>query len=203
MGRGICDRCGKQLRCASDEAMAAHQRESQHCVPKTKGATGKVAQLEGQLRDIIEHGRRLAAGKGGSFDEVQANLKARDEAEAALKAARQSSKDEKALVKNLAQKSMSAADWTQALLEGDARFSQAEEGVVEQRLAAETVGLVSSAAFRQKREELESEALSKRKREEDAERATRLDADKRKKEKKLKREREQTRGLSFVADDDG
>lgn len=203
MGRGICDRCGKQLRCASDEAMAAHKRESQHCVPTTKGAIGKVAQLEAKLKEIIGHGRRLGAGQGGSFEEVQANLKARDEAEAELKAARQSSKDEKVLVKNLAQKSMSAAGWTQALLEGDARFSQAEEGMVEQRLAAETVGLVSSAAFRQKREELESEAISKRKREEEDERATRSDADQRKKEKKLKREREQKRGLSFVADDDG
>jgi hypothetical protein len=181
--------------------MAAHQRESQHCVPTTKGATGKVAQLEGKLKEIIEHGRRLGTGKGGSFEEVQANLKARDEAEAELKAARQSSKDEKRAVKDLAQKSMSAAGWTQALLEGDARFSQAEEGVVEHRLAAETVGLVSSAAFRQKREELETEAIGKRKRDEEAERATRLEAVKQKKEKKIRREREQKRGLSFVEDD--
>ena len=39
----VCDICGKVLRSASAEAMAAHKRESQSCTRvKTKGASGEV-----------------------------------------------------------------------------------------------------------------------------------------------------------------
>lgn len=182
--------------------MAAHKRDSNSCVPTTKGATGKVAQLEEKLKQVIEAGRRLGVGKG-SFEEVQANFKERDEVEVELKEARKSIKADKTMVKNLAQASMSAAGWTQALLEGDARFSQAEEGAVESRLAAETVGLVTSAQFRLKREELEAEAISKRKRDVEEGQAASVALEKRKKAKKLKREQEQKRGLSFAEDEDG
>mgnify|MGYP003684450071 CR=1 FL=1 len=202
MPGAICERCGKQLRSSSQDAIAAHQRDSSHCVPKTKGAVGEVARLEAQLQQLTDEGRRLEAGKG-SYEEVQANLRQRQETEAALKAARKNTKDEKKLVKNLAKKSMSVEGWTQALLDGDARFSCAQEGLVEERLTAQTVGLVSGAAFRQKREQLEAEAARKRAHEEDKEQEKKSALHMKNKQRKLKREQEQKRTLSFTDDDDG
>lgn len=144
-------------------------------------------------------GRDAECGEG----EVQANLRQRQETEAALKAARKNTKDEKKLVKNLAKKSMSVEGWTQALLDGDARFSCAQEGLVEERLTAQTVGLVSGAAFRQKREQLEAEAARKRAHEEDKEQEKKSALHMKNKQRKLKREQEQKRTLSFTDDDDG
>jgi len=205
-----------------------------------------VARLEEKLRAVIEAGRRLAA-HGGAYDVVEANTKERGEVEAALKAARSSTKAasprsgatqrhtdaalvrpsplaaaaaaaaaaaivvtppsheqaEKARVKELAQQSMSAAGWTSALLQGEEnRFAKADEGAVESQLAAATVGLVSSAAFREKREELEAAAGAKREREaeEAAEAAAAQQA--RKRAKKREREKQQQRGLSFAADEE-
>mmetsp|Transcript_32882 Transcript_32882/g.105466 ORF Transcript_32882/g.105466 Transcript_32882/m.105466 type:complete len:205 (-) Transcript_32882:143-757(-) len=199
----VCDICGKVLRSASAEAMAAHKRESQSCTRvKTKGASGEVARLEEKLRAVIEAGRRLAA-HGGAYDVVEANTKERGEVEAALKEARSTTKAEKARVKELAQQSMSAAGWTSALLQGEEnRFAKADEGAVESQLAAATVGLVSSAAFREKREELEAAAGAKREREaeEAAEAAAAQQA--RKRAKKREREKAQQRGLSFAADEE-
>ena len=51
----------------------------------------QVARLEEKLRAVIEAGRRLAA-HGGAYDVVEANTKERGEVEAALKAARSSTK---------------------------------------------------------------------------------------------------------------
>ena len=103
--------------------------------------------------------------------------------------ARKDSKADKKAIKQLAANSMSAASWTQGVLDGDSKYVRAEEGV-EQRLAASTVGLVTADQFREKRLALEEEA-------QEAEEAQR----RRRQAKKAKREQEQRRGLSFVEDD--
>ena len=136
----------------------------------------------------------------GSFEEIEKNVAQRKEAEQALKRARAEASSEKRAIKDLAANSMSAAAWTASLstaLNGggdDGRFSKAEDSV-EQALAAQTVGLVSAEAFREKRQALEEEAAQKRQREEE-ERVQRKAA------KKAKKEKQERRGLSFVEDDE-
>ena len=195
---GKCDVCGKVLKSSAPEAMEAHKRESSSCVPApSKGNAPKaVRDAEERLRDVIEEGQRLAVH--GSFEEVERNTADRKEAEQALKRARSESKSEKRAIKDLAAASMSAAAWTSSLTSaldggGDDRFAKAEDNV-EQQLAAQTVGLVSAEAFREKREALEAETASKRAREEEEQL-------KRKKAKKKKLEQQQRRGLSFAEDD--
>lgn len=191
-----CMVCGKVLRGTTMEAMLAHRRESESCVPPLgtdKNAPHAVKQAEAALQEVIEEGNRLKVS--GSFDEIQNHTRRRAEAEQALKRARNESKAEKRAIKDLAVASMSAANWTQAVLGGESeRFSRGEDAV-EQRLAQETVGLVSSADFRERREQLETEAAERKVREVEA-------AQKRKQEKKRKREQQQRRGLSFTEDED-
>ena len=120
-----------------------------------------------------------------------------------MKQARKETKAEKQAIKDLAAASMSAAGWTQALLDGEeTRFAKAESNAVEQRLSAETVGLVSASDFREKRAALEAEATEKRVREEQEARDAVVEKQQRKKQKRQQREREERRGLSFVEDDD-
>ena len=59
-----CNICGKILRGHSDEALAAHQRESESCLSSTANATPAVARLEARLKEVIENGRKLGMGEG-------------------------------------------------------------------------------------------------------------------------------------------
>ena len=195
---GKCDICGKVLKSSSIEAMEAHKRESQSCVPPpSKGnAPKQVKDAEDRLRDIIDEGHRLASS--GSFEDIEANAAARREAEQTLKRVRNECKAEKRAIKDLAAASMSAAAWTSNLSSalsggGDDRFAKAEENV-EHRLAQQTVGLVSAEDFRSKRVAIEAEEAGKREREEEERRQ-------RKKAKKAQREQQERKGLSFVEDD--
>ena len=185
--------------------MAAHQRESSTCIPAPgKNEPKVVKDAEVALAAVIEEGRVLAAS--GSFEDQERNAAERKEAEAAVKRARAESKADKRAIKELAASSMSAASWTQsvaAVIGGgdDARFAKAEDGTVEHRLAAETVGLVSAEAFRERREALEAEEATKREREAEEEAEAAKRRLEKKKEKKRKREQQERRGLSFVEDD--
>eukprot|EP00966_Prymnesium_polylepis_P060459 1402784-Prymnesium_polylepis.1 len=101
---------------------------------------------------------------------------------------------------------MSAASWTSSLAsafsgDGDERFSRGDDAL-DSRLAQETVGLVSGAAFREKRLALEAEEVARRAKEEESERERVAAAKQRKKDKKRKREQEERRGLSFEEVDD-
>ena len=125
----------------------------------------------------------------------------RAETEEALKRARKDSKDEKKMVKTLAQESLSAASWTSSLAsafsgDGDQRFARGDDSL-DQRLASETVGLVTADAFREKRLALEAEVVAKRQREEESERERAAAEKQRRREKKQKREAQQRKGLSF------
>ena len=150
-----CDICGKVIKSTSAEAMAAHQRESSSCYPLTASASAPkaVRDAEEQLRAAIDESKRLAAG-GGSFEEQERAVRERSSAVLALKRARQESRDAKKEIRDIAQASMSAQGWTDALRAGEeARFARAEGDAVESRLASETIGLVSASAFKQKRAE--------------------------------------------------
>lgn len=197
---GKCDICGKLLKSSNPEALEAHKRESSSCVPPpSKGNAPKaVKDAEDKLRQIIEDGRRLQSG--GSFEEIEANVAARREAEQVLKRVRDECKSEKRHIKDLAASSMSAAAWTSSLSSaldggGDTRFAKAEENV-EARLAQQTVGLVSAKDFQAKREAIEAEEAAlggvegKRVRDE-ADRLAKKAA------KKAKREKQERKGLSF------
>ena len=125
----------------------------------------------------------------------------RAEVEEELKRARKESKAEKTMVKTLAQESLSAASWTQSLAsafsgDGDQRFARGDDSL-DQRLASETVGLVTAGAFREKRLALEAEVVAKREREEEIERERAAAEKQRRREKKQKREAQQRKGLSF------
>ena len=86
----------------------------------------QVKRLHAKVQELVERGKSLGTG-GGSFEATQRNALDLAEAEAALKAARRASKDDKQLVKALARDSMSAANWTAAVLSGeDARFARGE-----------------------------------------------------------------------------
>ena len=196
---GRCDICGKLLKSSNPEAMAAHQRESQSCMPPpSKGNAPKaVKDAEEHLAAIIEEGQRLQMS--GSYEEVERNTAKRKEAEQALKRARSECKAEKRQIKDLAAASMSAAAWTSTLSSaldggGDGRFAKAEEHV-EHALAARTVGLVSAEDFAKRREAVEAETAGKREREEQE----RLE---RKQAKKAKREQKERSRLSFEEDAD-
>ena len=93
--------------------MRAHQRESQSCYPTSgKGESSTIKKLEEKLRTLIGHGRALGTGNG-TFEETQRNAAERVKVEAELKQARKETKHDKQAVKDLAQASMSAANWTQ------------------------------------------------------------------------------------------
>uniref|UniRef100_A0A7S0L2F9 Uncharacterized protein n=1 Tax=Coccolithus braarudii TaxID=221442 RepID=A0A7S0L2F9_9EUKA len=194
---GKCNICGKVLRSGSDDAIRAHQRESESCRAKIGDSkeSQDIKALEARVTRLIEDGRRLGT-VGCSFEESERNARERKEAEDALKAARRHSKAEKKEVKKLARDSMSAANWTQALLKGDERFTKADDSI-ETRLAQHTVGLQTSASFRLKREEVEGEVVAKRAREEESARQTALAAEMKKKARKIKHEKMQRSMLSF------
>ena len=182
--------------------MAAHQRESSSCYPATSSTTApkEIRDAEAALRDACEEAKRLAAG--GSFEDIESCAKAKAAAVKALKLARQQSRQDKKDIRELAQASLSAAGWTQALLDGEeARFAKAEAEAIEGRLAAETVGLVSASAFREKRAMLEADAADQQERRERKEAEAVLEQRQRKRAKKQQQEREQKRGLSFVEED--
>jgi hypothetical protein len=198
----VCDICGKCLRSATAEAMAAHQLESSTCFPPPSlaHAPPAIKQAEAALRAVVEEGERLRVC--GSFDEVQRNAQARADAHQALKRAKLDAKADKRAIKDLAQSSMSAASWTQALKDGsDSKFARAEGSVIESRLAAETVGLVTSTEFRQKREELAAEEAQRRAEEEGKREREQAEAQERKRAKKRKHEERERRGLSFEEQD--
>jgi hypothetical protein len=196
MPPGVCDICGKVLRSTSHEAMAAHQLESSTCIPPVSAHAPKaIKDAEAALRAVVLEGQRLHAN--GTFEEIERNAKHRAEAAQALKSARLDAKSEKQNIRDLASASMSAAGWTQALREGEsARFAKATLPAVDQKLAAATVGLVSSSDFRQKREILVAEEEHKILHAEEA-------ARERKRAKKQKLEMQQRRGLSFEEHDEG
>jgi hypothetical protein len=83
----------------------------------------------------------------------------------------------------------------------EARFDRAEGGMVEQALAAQTVGLVTSAEFRERREALEAEEAARGVREEEAERKAAQHRLEKKRARKRQREEQERRGLSFVEED--
>ena len=197
-----CDVCGKQIKGATAEALAAHQRESYRCIPVSNPrAPPAVKEAEAALRLVMEEGQRLEGS--GSLEEIERNTAARAVALQELKRVRQLQRSEKAEIKRLAQSSMSAEGWTQALLNGEsARFASAETNAVETKLAAETYGLVTASEFREKRETIEAEAASKRERDAAAERDAAEDRKRAKKAKKQERERMEKRGLSFDQEDD-
>ena len=206
MTSGVCDMCGKVLKSSNPEAMAAHKRESSSCSLLSGGAPSKnapaaVKKAEEALAEIIADGHRLQAA--GTFEELEQHAVKRKEAEQAVKKARSESKAEKAAIKQLAANSMSAANWTSCLtsaLDGnadDGRFSKGESAI-EERLASETVGLVTSAQFKEKREALAAEGARKREEEARAESEARAERARKKQEKKRKREAAERRGLSFA-----
>lgn len=197
-----CPVCGKLLRSGSEAAISAHQRESQSCRPKAgRDESSTVKALEERLASVIAEGKTIGLS-AGSFEQSQRNEAERAEIEWKIKQARKDQKADKRAIKELAARSMSAVSWTQGVLEGDARYAKASEDGVETRLAAETVGLVTADAFRQKREELEADNVAKRRREEDEERNAADAERKRKAARKAKREREERRGLSFDVEDE-
>ena len=196
-----CPLCGKI--CKSADGVRQHQRESDKCRPGASASDSQeVKRLHGKLQALLDEGRALGQGHG-SFEATQQNARDVEAAETALKQARRDSKADKKAVKALARESMSAANWTQAVLSGeDARFSRAEEGSVESELAAQTVGLVSTADFRERRAAIERDAATKREREAEAEVQAAAAQRRRKKERKLQNERAERRGLSFTEEDD-
>ena len=176
--------------------MSAHQRESQACRPRSgQGDSSTVKTLEAQLAGVIAEGKRLGMGTG-TFEESEKNAALRKDIEGQLRVARKDSKADKRAIKQLAESSMSAASWTQGVLDGDAKYVKGESGL-EQQLAAETVGLVTAEQFRQRREKLEVDAAEKRVREEWEEREAAEQTRKRRQAKKAKREQQERRGLSF------
>lgn len=198
-----CPICGKLLRSGSADAIAAHQRESQSCRPVAgRNESATVKALDERLASVIAEGKAEGGGSG-SFEQSQRIEAERAEIERQIKQARRQQKDDKLAIKELASKSMSTASWTQSVLEGvDARYTKASDSGVEARLAAETVGLVTADAFRQKRSTLEADDVAKRRREEDEERNAAGVERKRKAARKAKREREERKGLSFDVEDE-
>lgn len=200
MGR-TCDRCGKVLKGTTDEALKAHQRESESCRPRIgAGESSKIKELDNRLQFIIAEGRRISS-EGGSFEEIEKNAKQRKAAEDALKEARDETKAEKKMLRALAEESLSASSWTESLKsavcgEGDARFERGDDAI-DQKLAQETVGLVSAAAFREKRLAVEAQILAKHSYDKEAQLQREVDEKRKRREKKRKREQEQRRGLSF------
>lgn len=197
----MCGLCGKVLKGNTAQALMAHQRESDSCRPRVgAGEAPRIKALDEKVQELIEEGNRLAT-RGGSYEETERNARERAQAEEALKQARKDSKAEKQQVKALAMESLSAASWTQSLAsafagDGDPRFARGDDSL-DQRLASETVGLVSGQAFREKRLALEAEASAKRAREEEEERERAATEQQRKREKKQRREKQQRQGLSF------
>ncbi|KAL1528645.1 hypothetical protein AB1Y20_010018 [Prymnesium parvum] len=206
MGR-TCERCGKVLKGSTDEALQAHQRENESCRPRAGAKESqRIKELDAKLQLLIEEGRALGM-RGGSFEASEKNERERAELQEEIKRLRQEHRDEKKMVKTIAQESLSAASWTQSLAaafsgDGDARFTRGDNSI-DQRLASETVGLVSTADFRAKRLAIEMEATRKQEIEDQKEQE-RIAMEKiRKREKKQKREQEQRRTLSFDEADDG
>jgi hypothetical protein len=196
-----CPRCGKVLRSGSEEAMRAHQRESESCFAQSgKGESSAVTALAERLRKLIDEGRKLGTGTG-TFEDTQRNAKERAQVEAQLKQARKETKREKQAVKDLAAASMSAANWTQHILQGDSRFSKGEASV-EHRLAQETVGLVTSSEFKAKKEALEAEAVRKEREDEERAAAKRAAAEVERKARKKRQRQEQASKLSFADEDE-
>ena len=114
--------------------MRAHQRESQTCRPRSgPGDSSTVKALEAKLAEVIAEGRKLGTS-GCTVDESEKNEELRREVERSLKEARRESKVDKRQIKQLAESSMSAASWTQGVLDGDSKYVKGEAGV-EQRLA--------------------------------------------------------------------
>ena len=102
--------------------MRAHQRESQACTPRSgPGDSSTVKALEAKLAEVIAEGKKLGTG-GCTFDESEKNAALRREVERSLKEARRDSKADKRAIKQLAESSMSAASWTQGVLDGDAKY---------------------------------------------------------------------------------
>ena len=200
MAGRTCPICGKVLRSGSEEAMSAHQRESQSCRPQAnRSDSTSVKALEAKLASVVAEGKALGMGSG-TFEQSEKNAALQKELEKQLREARRDSKADKQAIRQLAQNSMSAASWTQGVLDGDSKYVKGEAGV-EQRLAAETVGLVTADQFREKRERLESEEAEKRQREEADERDAAEKEKQRRRAKKAKREQQERRGLSFVEDE--
>ena len=172
--------------------MSAHQRESQSCRPQaSRSDSTSVKALEAKLASVVAEGKALGMGSG-TFEQSEKNAALQKELEKQLRQARRDSKADKQAIRQLAQNSMSAASWTQGVLDGDSKYVKGESGV-EQRLAAETVGLVTADQFREKRERLESEEADER----DAAEKEKQ----RRRAKKAKREQQERRGLSFVEDE--
>ena len=200
MGSRQCAICGKLLKSGSEEAMVAHQRESQSCFPKAgRSDSEKVKRLEARLAAVIAEGKALGEGRG-TFEESEKNVAERAEVERQLKQARKDTKADKQAIKQLAQDSLSAS-WTQGVLDGDAKYVKGEDGI-ESKLAAETIGLVTADQFREKKKALEAEAAEKRCREAEEAAGAAAAQRKRKEAKRAKREQQERRGLSFVEDDE-
>ena len=181
--------------------MRAHQRESQTCKPRSgQGDSSAVKALEAKLAEVIAEGKKLGTS-GCTFDESEKNEELRRRVERSLKEARRESKVDKRQIKQLAESSMSAASWTQGVLDGDTKYVKGETGL-EAQLAAETVGLVTAEQFRERREKLEAEAVEKRGREEEEEREAVEQMRKRRLAKKAKREQQEKAKLSFEAEDE-
>ena len=91
----ICGICGKRLRGSTPEAVAAHQRESQSCMPAPSGPNAPKAlrDAEASLARVIAAGRALAST--GSYEQIQQNERERSAAEAEVRRVRKEGKDEK------------------------------------------------------------------------------------------------------------
>ena len=86
-----CPICGKILRSGSDEALSAHQRESQSCYARpNKSDSSAVKELEARLASVIAAGKTLGEGSG-TFEQSERNTAERIEVERLLKQVRASS----------------------------------------------------------------------------------------------------------------
>ena len=193
-----CLICGKI--CKSVDGVRQHQLMSDSCRPSVGARESHtVKQLHEKLERLVKEGKELGLGSG-SFEQSEANAREQREVEAALRAARSDSKAEAKAIRKQAAASMSAASWTQSILEGDARFARAEESI-DSRLAQETVGLVSGKDFAAKRVTLEHEQAQKRVRDAEAEAEAERERRERKERRKAKQEKRERRGLSFHEED--
>ena len=173
-------------------------------------AKARLKALEARLQELYQRGgetNEYVGGYGGghlhavSFEAVQQHEEERRLLALEVKAAREEVHQESDQLRQHCSGVNDASTWTSKLLSGDGeRFEVADNGV-ERQLAEATHGLVTAAAFKQKREELEAANLT---REEDiiaeAERKRRL-AEVERKAKKKKQRQAQASKLSFDDED--
>lgn len=173
-------------------------------------AKRRLEQLEAQLLAYCKKGNEKDVYNGGfggghlhagSFAEVEAHEAERKRLAALVKEARAEAKAEKKSIKGIASSSNDPSTWTKKLLDGDANFTSAEDGI-ERDLAQATVGLVSASDFRETKERLERE---KETAEETAaaEAARKAEQDERERKKRRKADRKQQASKLSFEDDDG